>query len=620
MKQCPKCQATISDTAKFCVKCGCNIKKYEEEQAQPKASFCPECGTKFSGGVFCPECGFDVRNELNGQSTPAEPTDTFGDGWLEDIESSSNADVATMQAQMAKEQREKALTAFEYEEHADGTYTITRLKDENALQYSVPEGVVAIAAGVFENCNAFKITLSEGLLQIGNGAFRGCKSLSEINLPDSLMMVGDEAFAECEMLDIHLPKLGCKVGIDAIRNTVQDKKQKAEAEELRKAEETRKAEEARKKAEEARQAEEAARQKEEAERQEEEARKQAEKESRRKVLEERAKKNAAFLQKTKEEFLEKAKKRVKAAYRREGDTVYFGMCPQSLKNKNVVVYDQKDENGWSSGSDGQLYYLDTESGNYYKVEPIQWKVLYENGNEIKLVSDKILDFFARNPTKEKHYLRDYVAKIMSSVINDPILRVAYFGAKEANGARLRLCLDLISIQDVENLSKTERKKEPTDFARRTGFKHIWAMVNEGDKHGEYYTGLFYKLNAFGTAVPVAGWVDLGIVPCIKIQRKALDISDVDDMAISDNEYASGASITVKEVFVAPGDVVKKGDPLYKYDCTECRSWGAWWDRENKDLIANAEYSGVISQVLVKEGDEWRFQSQTVITYFPTEDR
>ena len=602
MKQCPKCQANISDTAKFCVKCGCNVKKYEEEQAQ--ACFCPECGTKFSGGVFCPECGFDVSNELNGQPAPAETTDTFGDAWLSEFESISNADVATMQAQMSKEQREKALTAFEYEEHADGTYTITRLKDENALQYTVPEGVVAIAAGVFENCNAFKITLAEGLLQIGNGAFRGCKSLSEINLPDSLMMVGDEAFAECEMLDVHLPKLGCKIGVDAIRNTIQDKKQKAEAEELRKAEETRKAEEARKKAEEARQAEEAARQKEEAERQEEEARKQAEMESRRKALEERARKNAAFLQKTKEEFLEKAKKRIKAAYRREGDTVYFGMCPQSLKNKNVVVYDQKDANGWSRGSDGQLYYFDTESRNYYKVEPIQWKVLYENGNEIKLVSDKILDFFSRDPYKKFHLIDD-VAKIMSSVINDPILRVAYFGAKTAYDARS--CLDVISVQDVEHLSKAERKKETTDFARRKGLKRVWAMVESNRQ--------VYTLNVFGTAVPFDGWDDLGSVPCIKIQKKALDISDVDDMAISD-VLDLWRIIIVKDIFVAPGDVVKKGDPLYKYD-------GISVDEYNRSIygkIANAEYSGVISQVLVKEGDEWSFQRRTVITYFPTEDR
>ena len=64
MKNCPKCNANISDTAKFCVKCGFNIKKYEEEAS--KEYFCAECGTKFSGGTFCPECGYNVQNDLNG--------------------------------------------------------------------------------------------------------------------------------------------------------------------------------------------------------------------------------------------------------------------------------------------------------------------------------------------------------------------------------------------------------------------------------------------------------------------------------------------------------------------------------------------------------------------------
>ena len=53
MKNCPKCQVSVSDTAKFCVKCGFNIKKFEEENAA-RECFCPECGTKFSGGWVWP--------------------------------------------------------------------------------------------------------------------------------------------------------------------------------------------------------------------------------------------------------------------------------------------------------------------------------------------------------------------------------------------------------------------------------------------------------------------------------------------------------------------------------------------------------------------------------------
>lgn len=45
------------------MKCGTNIKKFEEENAN-REFFCEECGTKFSGGTFCPECGADMSKYL----------------------------------------------------------------------------------------------------------------------------------------------------------------------------------------------------------------------------------------------------------------------------------------------------------------------------------------------------------------------------------------------------------------------------------------------------------------------------------------------------------------------------------------------------------------------------
>lgn len=225
MKQCPNCHTNISDTAKFCVKCGFNVKKYEEEQAQEH--FCPECGTKFSGGMFCPECGFNISTELSAQ--PASPeTDTFGDGWLSALESRSNDEVTNMKAQEAKELVEKALAAFDYEAHADGTYTVVALKDKHALNITVPAGVIAIADHAFEGCEAFAITLPDGLLKIGNASFKGATDLANINLPQSLLSIGDEAFAACMALDIEIPASVRKVGQNAMFDTIPDKKRKAE--------------------------------------------------------------------------------------------------------------------------------------------------------------------------------------------------------------------------------------------------------------------------------------------------------------------------------------------------------------------------------------------------------
>ena len=47
MKNCPNCNASVIDTAKFCHKCRFNIKKYEDEKAQnDEALYCTECGAE----------------------------------------------------------------------------------------------------------------------------------------------------------------------------------------------------------------------------------------------------------------------------------------------------------------------------------------------------------------------------------------------------------------------------------------------------------------------------------------------------------------------------------------------------------------------------------------------
>ena len=136
MKQCPKCQVNISDTAKFCMECGCNIKKYEEEQAKPKARFCPECGTEIPRGSFCPECGYNIGNEQSNEVV--SPMDTFDDAWLSDIDNSTNADIEDKKAKQSMMEIEQDFSAFEYEAHTDGTYTITGLKDKTSLQELFP--------------------------------------------------------------------------------------------------------------------------------------------------------------------------------------------------------------------------------------------------------------------------------------------------------------------------------------------------------------------------------------------------------------------------------------------------------------------------------------------------
>lgn len=218
MKTCPQCNAIVSDTAKFCIKCGFNIKKYEEENVNQKL-FCPECGEQVPVEAdFCPECGAKIEKEgfLNNDSSGTE------------IDFSA---LANINVELAKQLKEKEFSAFEYDEHSDGSYTITGLKDKTALKYVVPDKVEGIANGAFKGSEAITVTLPEGLMKIGDQAFKDCKNLTQINLPKSLKFIGNEAFFNCELLNIEIPSYVIRVGSNAIKNTLKDlERQKAEAE------------------------------------------------------------------------------------------------------------------------------------------------------------------------------------------------------------------------------------------------------------------------------------------------------------------------------------------------------------------------------------------------------
>ena len=95
-------------------------------------------------------------------------------------------------------------------------------------------------------------------------------------------------------------------------------------------------------------------------------------------------------------------------YTREGDYIYFGEYPQTLKADAVTVGDVADEDGYYLGSDGERYAKvvadpygsgytfsdgsNVTSGNtyYFKVEPIRWRILSESDGSAFILADGII--------------------------------------------------------------------------------------------------------------------------------------------------------------------------------------------------------------------------------------
>ena len=100
--------------------------------------------------------------------------------------------------------------------------------------------------------------------------------------------------------------------------------------------------------------------------------------------------------------------RIFGAYTREGDYIYFGEYPQTIKSNDVTVTSTTDSRGYYLGSDGAYYAKVTATpcksectfstgetvteGNvyYFKVEPIRWRILSEEGNTAFLLCDSII--------------------------------------------------------------------------------------------------------------------------------------------------------------------------------------------------------------------------------------
>ncbi|MBQ2678203.1 MAG: leucine-rich repeat protein [Firmicutes bacterium] len=71
----------------------------------------------------------------------------------------------------------------------------------NAVDFTVPDGVVSIGEGAFEGCSIGSIRFPQSLSSIEPQAFMGCENLKEVRIPESVVSIGKEAFKGCESLE-----------------------------------------------------------------------------------------------------------------------------------------------------------------------------------------------------------------------------------------------------------------------------------------------------------------------------------------------------------------------------------------------------------------------------------
>ena len=66
---------------------------------------------------------------------------------------------------------------------------------------TIPSSVTEIKAGAFAFCESLtSITIPDSVTEIGDFAFDGCQSLTSVTIPDSVTEIGVRAFADCENL------------------------------------------------------------------------------------------------------------------------------------------------------------------------------------------------------------------------------------------------------------------------------------------------------------------------------------------------------------------------------------------------------------------------------------
>jgi hypothetical protein len=84
-----------------------------------------------------------------------------------------------------------------------------------------------------------------------------------------------------------------------------------------------------------------------------------------------------------------AAKNMKSDLRRENDQLFFGSYPQSAVDESVeTLLEKKHPDETYAEENGQCFYFNR--GHWYRYEPIEWKIIDKDGDDVLVISKKAL--------------------------------------------------------------------------------------------------------------------------------------------------------------------------------------------------------------------------------------
>ncbi len=252
---------------------------------------------------------------------------------------------------------------------------------------------------------------------------------------------------------------------------------------------------------------------------------------------------------------------------RDGDFIYIGEYPQTLKTEDVIIDESVvDERGYYLGSDGYFYaklvaihvfgnpihFLSGEevvkdNTYYFKVLPIRWRIICNQyDEEYTLVSEDILDCheFSKNKRPYYNYITNleperyngYSNSDLRVFLNQTFLKSA-FSEEEQQVLLTHKSLDLKYEQDRVTLLSTSEvkgnfdtniteKRRVTDYAiargmqPKYGYGEWWFSTPYDVQVTTSYTTDYINveyMNVYGQVDRQNFFVRCGVVPRIKIR-------------------------------------------------------------------------------------------------------